>query len=281
MKIIKGKDINIAIKEEINLLKTQIKTDKPSATIIRVGKNSNDITYQNAITNVFSKLDINVENINFNNNVSTEEFFNKIEELNNDNDVHGIMILRPLPQQIDENYLSQILNYRKDIDGISDVNIAKLYSNHSDALIPCTPQAVLAVLKYLNIDLVGKDITLVGAGMAVGRPLALLLLNHKATITITHKDTKDLKRECLKADIIVAAAGSKHLIKDDFVKEDAIVIDVGINVENNKLYGDVDFEQVSAKAKYITPVPGGIGSITTTILALQLFKAIINQEKER
>ncbi|MEG0364702.1 MAG: bifunctional 5,10-methylenetetrahydrofolate dehydrogenase/5,10-methenyltetrahydrofolate cyclohydrolase [Erysipelotrichales bacterium] len=279
-KIIKGKDVALKIIKEISELKKDIKTSKPTLAIIRVGEHGDDITYEKSIIKRFDQLEIETKQEVLDLNTSLEQLLSVIEKLNNDSSVNGIIILRPLPNHIDEDIIAQAINPLKDIDGMSHINIARLFLQNEQAIVPCTPQSVMEILDYLGISLGGKDITIVGAGMAVGRPLSVLLSNQRATITICRSMTKDLVKECKEADIVIAATGQAKLIKAEHIKDGAIVIDVGINLdENNKLVGDVDFEQVVDKVKHITPVPGGVGSLTTYILAKQLYKAIILQEK--
>ncbi|MDL2211587.1 bifunctional 5,10-methylenetetrahydrofolate dehydrogenase/5,10-methenyltetrahydrofolate cyclohydrolase [Erysipelotrichaceae bacterium OttesenSCG-928-M19] len=281
MKIIKGKDIALKINEEIANLKQQIKNKDTKVAIVRVGNNGDDITYEKSIVKKFKELNINTQLETFTTNVAQEIFIDTIINLNNDDDINGIIILRPLPKQIDADLVARLIDHDKDIDGMSYTNIARLFTSDDFGFVPCTPQAIMEIIDYLKIDIGGLNVTIVGAGMAVGRPLSLLMLNRKATVTTCRTLTRDLVKECSKADIIVAAAGVKHLIKAKHVKENAIVIDVGINVENDKIYGDVDFDNVIDKVKYITPVPGGVGSITTMILAKQVFKAKLIQEQNK
>lgn len=281
MSIIKGKDVVTKIKEEIELLKQKINPINPSVAIVRIGNHGDDITYEKSIVKKFGELGINTQLETFEQNVEQDTFFNAIKKLNENENINGIIVLRPLPEHIDSDLLAQLIDHDKDIDGISHVNIARVFSQENNGFVPCTPQAVMEIIDYLNVDLAGLNVTIVGAGMAVGRPLSILMLNRRATITICRTLTRDLVQECSKADVIIAAAGVKHLIKPEHIKENAIVIDVGINVEDGKIYGDVDFENVEPLTKYITPVPGGVGSITTHILAKQLYQAVLLQQKNK
>ncbi|MDF9867409.1 methylenetetrahydrofolate dehydrogenase (NADP+)/methenyltetrahydrofolate cyclohydrolase [Bacilli bacterium PM5-3] len=279
MNIVKGKDIALKITKEIDKYKSQLKNKEAKVAIVRVGDHGDDITYEKSIVKKFKEIGIDTELKTFDKMVSHDDFVTTIKNLNHDSEINGIIILRPLPDQIDADTIAQLIDHNKDIDGMSYTNIARLFTSDDFGFVPCTPQAVMEVIDYLKIDLGGLNVTIVGAGMAVGRPLSVLMLNRKATVTTCRTLTKDLVKECSNADVIVAAAGVKHLIKNEHVKNGAIVIDVGINVDNGKIYGDVDFENVVDKTKYITPVPGGIGSITTMILAKQVYKAKLIQEK--
>ena len=278
-KIIKGKDVALSILEDINKMKKQVGDIKPAMAIVRIGENGDDITYERSIIKKFETLDIQTHSYAFELSIDNDVFLEKLKEINDDENIHGIIVLRPLPQHINIDKVASIINPKKDIDGLTHINISRLFSQDDRGFVTCTPQSIMEVIDYLKVDLTGKKVTIVGAGMAVGRPLSVLFLNQGATVTICSIHTTNLKLECHKSDIIIAAAGVKHLIKKEFVKEDSIVIDVGINVEDGKIYGDVDFENVLPLCKYITPVPGGVGSITTTILAKQLYKAILLQKK--
>ncbi|MDR1782041.1 MAG: bifunctional 5,10-methylenetetrahydrofolate dehydrogenase/5,10-methenyltetrahydrofolate cyclohydrolase, partial [Bacilli bacterium] len=227
----------------------------------------------------FKELDIITILCTYPIDIDNEIFLDEIRKLNNDDTIHGIIVLRPLPLHLDDDAIASNLVSYKDIDGLSYTNIARVFSQENKGIVPCTPQAVMRILDYLKVNLKGKNVTIVGAGMAVGRPLAIMMLNERATLTICRSLTKDLVKECQNADILIAAAGVKHLIKKEHVKKDAIVIDVGINVEDNKIYGDVAFDEVKEIASAISKVPGGVGSITTYILALQLFKNLVYQKK--
>jgi methylenetetrahydrofolate dehydrogenase (NADP+)/methenyltetrahydrofolate cyclohydrolase len=277
-KIVRGKDVSLKIKDEIEALKSKLKNQQVKIALVRIGDNGDDIAYENSIIKKFETLEIETEKETFDIKITQNEFVDNLKRINDDNSVNGIIIFRPLPEHINEEIIAQTINPDKDIDGMSYTNIARLFSVDDVGFKPCTPQAVIEFIDYLNLDLTGLDVTIVGAGMAVGQPLSILMINRFATVTTCSKYTKDLVKSCQDADLIVAAAGVKHLIKAEHVKEGAIIIDVGINVEDGKLYGDVDFDNVLTKAKYITPVPGGVGSVTTMILAKQTIKAKMLQE---
>lgn len=281
MNVIKAKPIVELIKKDIQQLKSKIITKNPCAAIVRVGDHGDDVAYERSIVKKFNELDIATKLVTFDLNVDNETLMKAIRELNNDENVNGIIVLRPLPNHLDDDMIAEALDYKKDIDGLSHTNIARVFTKDNLGIVPCTAQAVMEILDYVKIDLCGLNVTIVGAGMAVGRPLTILMLNKRATVTVCRSLTQDLVQECKKADIVIAAAGVKHLINHRHIKPGAIVIDVGINVENAKIYGDVDFKDVKPLTKYITPVPNGVGSITTYTLAKQLFKCIELQEKSQ
>ncbi len=205
--------------------------------------------------------------------VSQEEIIKNIQELNKDPKIDGILVQLPLPKHIDTSKILEIIDPQKDVDGFHPYNMGRVVEN-LDAFAPCTPAGVMEIFKEYNIDLKGKDVCVVGASNIVGKPMAALLLNANATVTITHIFTKDLASHTKKADIVIVGVGVPGLIKEDMVKEGAIVIDIGINrLENGKLVGDVDFENVSKKCSYITPVPGGVGPMTIAMLLSNTLKA--------
>lgn len=253
-------------KKEVEQLK--VRGLNPTLAIIRVGDRTDSIGYENAAIRVMESVGIETRKYTYSNSISETEFFSEFDKINYDEKIHGILVLRPLPDHIDSLRLSNEINYGKDIDGMSPYNIGKTLSPSKNDFIPCTPQSVLEILKYYNIDVQGKHVVIVGHSLVVGRPLSVLLLDLDATVTVCNVYTKDLKQECLRADIIVSATGKAGLIKKDFVKEGVVLIDVGTSYDSEgKVHGDLDYEEVFEKASYINPVPGGIGSITTAILA--------------
>ena len=194
-----------------------------------------------------------------------KEFLNKIKELNENNKVSGILVQLPLPKHIDKRKVIETINYEKDVDGFHPMNVGNLSSGY-DSSIPCTPLGCSLLLKKVEKNLSGKHAVVIGRSNLNGKPMTQLLLKENCTVTITHSKTKDLKEECLRADIIIAAVGIPKLVKGDWVKKGAIVIDVGINKTDLGLVGDVDFDEVSKVAKAITPVPGGVGPMTIACL---------------
>ncbi len=205
--------------------------------------------------------------------ITQDEIIEIIIMMNNNPHIHGILVQLPLPSQIDTNRILEVIDPKKDVDGFHAYNVGRMVSN-LESFVACTPLGVMKMFEEYNIDLEGKDVVVVGASNIVGKPMASLLLNKNATVTITHVYTKDLKAHTLKADIVIVGVGIPNLIKEDMVKEGAIVIDIGINrLDDGRLVGDVDFEAVSPKCSYITPVPGGVGPMTIAMLLQNTLKS--------
>uniref|UniRef100_A0A7C3RLQ3 Bifunctional protein FolD n=1 Tax=Dictyoglomus thermophilum TaxID=14 RepID=A0A7C3RLQ3_DICTH len=249
----------------------------PTLCVVRVGNNPEAEAYANSIEKIFKKFGIKINNINLDENISIDNFINEINLLGINKDIHGILLLRPLSQNLEKLKAFQYIPPSKDVEGITYENLGKLMAGE-DTFFPCTPQAVIELLDFYNIPIEGKNVVVVGRSISVGRPLSLLLLQRNATVTICHSKTIDLKFYTKMADILMVAVGKPGIITDDMVKENGIVIDIGTNVLDGKLVGDVDFESVKNKVEAITPVPGGVGVITTRILALNLLKAIEKNE---
>lgn len=262
--IINGKELSEKIKEE---LKNEIKTYmiKPCLAVIQIGNDPASEVYIRAKEKACNEVGIYFKHIKFEETVREIEVINKILELNNDEYVNGILLQLPLPEKFNAEKLINYIARNKDVDGLTDINVGKLV-NKKKCLVSCTPLGIMELLKEYNIDLNGKNVVIVGRSNLVGKPLISLLLNNDATVTICHSKTINLKEYTSRADILIVAVGHKHLITEDMVKEGATVIDVGINREDGKLYGDVDFDKVKDKVAYITPVPGGVGPMTVAML---------------
>lgn len=238
----------------------------PKLTVVRVGAREDDLSYERGIYKRFEGVGAQVETIELPLTATQEELENIIVSLNEDTSVHGVLMFRPLPKTLDEIRIKSLLAEEKDVDCLTSANDAHLFAGDKKGYPPCTPQAVMEILKHYEIDLTGKKVTVVGRSMVVGKPVAMLLLAKNATVTICHTRTKNLQEECKNADIIVACAGVPKMITSEFVREGQVVIDVGIHVVEDKLCGDVDYDSVSEIIDAITPVPGGVGSVTTTVL---------------
>lgn len=238
----------------------------PKLATIRLGENTDDVLYEKSIiknfNNVGIKTDIYVLPINTKQNTLEK----LIKKLNNDETIHGILIFNSLPKYIDESQIKKVIKEQKDVDSISYNNIAKLFIGKKPTFIPCTVAAVIELLDYYNIDVEGKKITIIGRSEIVGKPLSIMLLNKDATVTICHSKTINLIEECQKVDILISSVGKANLITDKYINKDQVIIDIGINYVDGKVCGDVAFNSVKDKIKMITPVPGGIGAITTMIL---------------
>lgn len=270
MILLDGKELSSSIKEE---LKTTIRKHiiKPCLAVIQIGDDEASNIYIKAKDKACEEVGIYFKHIKFDENVSEREIVNKILELNNDDYVDGILIQLPFPERLDENKFINLISKSKDVDGLTDINSGKVLKNIPN-LVPCTPLGIITLLKKYDISFEGKHVVIVGRSNLVGKPLAMLLLNESATVTICHSKTTDLSKYTKEADILISATGVKHLIKEDMVKDNAIVIDVGITRDNGKLYGDVDYEFVSKKCSYITPVPGGVGPMTVAMLLSNVVK---------
>lgn len=277
-KIIDGKKLKTEIIEE---LKKEVKhyMIKPCLAVIQIGDDAASNTYINAKAKACDEIGIYFKHIKFTEQTKEIEVINKILELNNDEYVHGILLQLPLPEGFNSDKLINYIARNKDVDGLTDINLGKLYNN-KPCLISCTPQGIMKLLENENIELEGKNVTIVGRSNLVGKPLIGLMLNKNATVTVCHSKTENLAKHTKNADILVVAVGKKHFIKENMVKDDAIVIDVGINKEDNKLYGDVDFDKVKSKVKKITPVPGGVGPMTVAMLMTNVINAYQKQQKK-
>ncbi len=246
----------------------------PCLTLLRVGEHPDDLSYERSAKKRMEMIGIDCRVEALPADVSQEEFEAAFDAVNEDPGVHGILIFLPLPEGLDIGPVKERINPLKDVDGISAVNEAKVFSGDVRGFAPCTAQAVIELLDQYGIDLTGKRVTLVGRSLVVGKPLAMLLLGRNATLTICHTRTRDLARTCVDAEVLIAAAGKARMITADMVSEGAVVVDVGINVDaDGNLCGDVDYEAVEPKASFISPVPRGVGNVTTSVLAEHVLRA--------
>lgn len=274
MIILKGADASAAIKIQVAERLEGLNGKIPKLGIIRVGERPDDKSYERGAIKRMESFGLRVQSYVYPEKISHEDFEKEFRTINEDSDVAGILLLRPLPGQISEKKIENIIDPAKDLDGISPANIAKVFAGDSTGFAPCTAEAVVEMLKAAGIPISGKRVTIVGRSMVVGRPLSMLLLQENATVTICHTRTRELAGACRSAEILVAAAGKAGMIDQSFVGKDAVVIDVGINVdEKGKLCGDVDFDSITEIASMATPVPGGVGAVTTAVLAKHLIRA--------
>jgi len=262
------------IKKEISDLKK--KSGKaPSLTVILIGDFAPSLIYVKNKEKSAREVGINSEIIRYPKNVSEKDILEKIEELNKNDEISGILVQLPLPSQISKEKIINAINPSKDVDGFNPINVGNLSSGY-DSIVPCTPLGCLLLIKKIEPNLAGKHAVIIGRSNLNGKPMAQLLLKENCTVTIVHSKTNNLQNECLKADILVAAVGVPNLIKKDWVKKNAIVIDVGINKVGEKIVGDVNFDELKDNVKAITPVPGGVGPMTIACLlknTLTCFKA--------
>ena len=266
--IIDGKKISAVLREKLKEKVSKLKSTYnavPGLAVILIGEDPPSKIYVKNKEKSAIEVGINSEVIRYPDNVEEKVVLNKIKELNENDKVSGILVQLPLPKHIDKRKVIETINPNKDVDGFHPMNVGNLSSGY-DGMVPCTPLGCYLLIKDVEKDLNGKHAVVIGRSNLNGKPMTQLLLKENCTVTITHSKTKDLKAECKKADIIVAAVGRPKLVKADWVKKDAIVIDVGINKTDTGLVGDVDFDEVSKVAKAITPVPGGVGPMTIACL---------------
>lgn len=270
---LRGKKVSDGIKEYVSK-ELETLSFVPKLAIVRVGENPDDMSYERGATKKLKSFGLDVASYVFPQDISDEDFKKAFKDINEDNEVTGILLLRPLPRTINEKDIENMIDPKKDLDGISPINIAKVFAGDTTGFSPCTTEAIIEVLKAYDIELTGKRVTVVGRSMVVGKPVSMLLLKENATVTMTHTRTVDLKKTCSDAEIVIAAAGRAKMLNSDYCGQDAVMIDVGINVdENGKLCGDVDYATLDGKASAATPVPGGVGTVTTAVLAKHLIQA--------
>lgn len=280
MQILDGKEVKRIKLEE---LKNEVlKLDRPlGLTVIQVGDDSASNIYVKQKSKMASNLGVNFNHIKLEEDVREEEILKIIDDLNRDNNVDGILVQMPLPEHLNSRVIQNAISPLKDVDGLTDINMGMLV-HKKNCLIPCTPLGVMELLKYYNIDVAGKNVVIVGRSDLVGRPMAEVMINNDATVTLCHSKTKNLKDITKNADVLVVAVGKAKLITSDMVKDGVVVVDVGINrLEDGSLCGDVDFDDVSSKCSYITPVPGGVGQMTVLELGYNTYKAYLLRQEKR
>lgn len=239
---------------------------EPKLAVVRVGEREDDLSYERGLLKRFDAVGALVESVVFPLDVTQEELEAGIKKLNEDDKVHGILVFRPLPKHLDEEVIKEMVTPMKDVDCMGSANTAHVFAQDGKGHAPCTPQAVIEMLDFYGYDLTGKKAVVVGRSMVVGKPLAQMLLKKNATVTICHTKTADLRAEVKAADFVFACAGVAKMLDASYISESQVVIDVGINVMDGKLCGDVDYESVSEIAAAATPVPGGVGTVTTSVL---------------
>ena len=276
MILLYGADTAEKIKTEISEMLSELNGYIPTLGIVRIGSNPADISYEKGAIKKMESLSLNTKVFEFEENISSKDFLSEFKKINEDNEIDGILLFRPLPEHIDEKKVIDALDEKKDLDGISYKNIAKVFSGEDNCFAPCTAKAVMKIIESNNIELEGKNVVVLGRSMVIGKPVAMLAIKKNATVTICHSKTKNLKEVCKKADILIVAIGRAKMINDEYIGENAIVIDVGINFAEGKLCGDVDLENVK-NAYMATPVPKGVGAVTTSVLAEHLVRAAIEK----
>ena len=274
--ILKGKEVVAALKEkliaEVEDLKAKGVT--PTLAIVRVGERPDDISYEKGAMTRCKGIGVEVKNFLLPADCTQDDVLKVIKEVNEDSAIHGCLLFRPLPKTMDENFIRNQLDPAKDVDGITDLSMAGTYSCTALGFPPCTPTACMEILEHFGIDLTGKKVCVVGRSLVVGKPAAIMALQRNGTVTICHTKTKDMKAVAREADVIIAAAGKAGVVGDGFFKEGQIVIDVGINFdEEGNMKGDVDFAAAEPVVAAITPVPGGVGTVTTSVLVKHVIEA--------
>ncbi|ECC1409426.1 bifunctional methylenetetrahydrofolate dehydrogenase/methenyltetrahydrofolate cyclohydrolase FolD [Campylobacter coli] len=282
MTLLDGKALSAKIKQELKEKNKMLKENgvETCLAVILVGNDPASQTYVNSKAKACEECDIKSLVYRLDENTTQNELLALINTLNHDDSVHGILVQLPLPKHISKDLILESIISSKDVDGFHPINVGYLNLGLESGFLPCTPLGVMKLLKDYDINLEGLDSVVIGASNIVGRPMATMLLNAGCTVSICHIKTKDLSAYTQKADLIIVAAGCVNLLRADMVKEGAIIIDVGINrLENGKIVGDVDFEEVSKKASFITPVPGGVGPMTIAMLLENTVKSAKNSLK--
>lgn len=282
MRQLRGAEVSAKIKEQVQAGLAELTGLPPKLAIVRVGDKPDDLSYERGAKKKLESFGLRVQSYAYPEKIGDADFFRAFCEINADPEVTGILLLLPLPTRIRMDRIRERIDPDKDMDGISPVNLAKIFAGDPDGFAPCTAEAVVDILKENGILLAGQRVTVVGRSMVVGRPLSMLLLKENATVTICHTRTRDLEKVCRKADILVACAGQKRMIDRTYVKDQAIVVDVGIHVdESGTLCGDVAYEDICGTASMATPVPGGVGSVTTAVLAKHLLQAAQRAQRRK
>ena len=280
--IIDGKELAKKTRQNLKIECDELKSKgiTPKLAVIMVGDNPASKVYVRNKSKACQEVGVEYEEYLLDSNITQKELIDLIKKLNNDKNINGILLQSPIPKHLDINEAFRTIDYHKDVDGFHPMNVGKLTLGQ-DTFVSCTPYGVMRMFEEYNIDLCGKNVVILGRSNIVGKPLTQCCLNKNATITVCHSKTQNTKKITKEADIVISAIGKAKFITEDMIKEGAIVIDVGINRdENGKIVGDVDFENVKQKASYITPVPGGVGPMTVAMLINNVIKAAKNQNEK-
>ncbi len=275
-----GKEVTAALNERIkaNVAELQGKGVNPTLCIIRVGENPSDISYEKGATKRCETLGVAGEKILLPGDVSQEELLATIDKVNKDDHIHGVLLFRPLPKHLDQAVIENALAAEKDVDCMTDLSMSGVYTGKKIGFPPCTPQACMEILDHYGIDCTGKKAVVIGRSLVVGKPAAMMLVKKNATVTICHTKTVDMPSVAKEADIVIVAAGRAGVVGAEYVREGQTIIDVGINVNaEGKLCGDVDYAAVEPIVDAITPVPGGVGSVTTSVLVGHVVEAAMRK----
>lgn len=274
-KILDGKVVGQAIRKQARLDAEKLREVgvTPKLAILRVGEEEASKSYERNAIRAMKDATIAVETFQLDEMSTTEEVVKMIDQLNHDQAIHGVIIMQPLPDGISRREISNYLDCKKDVDGINPLNLGFLIEENAAALVPSTPQAVIEMLDYYGLELAGKDVVVIGSSPVVGKPLSIMLGNRHATVSNLHIHTKDVRKYTKQADILISATGALGLVDETYVKKGAVVIDVGYGYQNGKIMGDVQRDVIQEIASAISPVPGGVGAVTTSVLAAQVIKA--------
>ncbi|MDO4581647.1 MAG: tetrahydrofolate dehydrogenase/cyclohydrolase catalytic domain-containing protein [Bacillota bacterium] len=274
--ILKGAEVTAALNERLRRQAEQLRARgvMPALAILRVGEREDDISYEKSAAKRCESIGVAARHIVLPAGVEQQTLLDTIREVNEDEQLHGCLLLRPLPPHLDERLIRNALAAAKDVDGITDGSLAAVFTGSGKGYPPCTAQAVLEILDHFGVELMGKRVTLIGRSLVVGKPLAMLLLARHATVTICHTRSADIAARCREAEILIAAAGAAEMVKADFVAAGQVVVDVGVNFDQQgKLIGDVEFAAVEPLVAALTPVPGGVGTVTTSVLVKHTLSA--------
>lgn len=277
--LLKGAPVAEAINERSAELLNRLKARgiTPTLAMLRVGEREDDIAYENGAAKRCEKVGVQVRRVTLPENVSQNELEEEIRRLNEDTDVHSVLMFMPLPKQLDSAAARRILSPAKDVDGITDGSLAGVFTGSSEGFAPCTAQACIEILDHYGIDCKGKRAVVIGRSLVVGKPVSMLLLAKNATVTLCHTRTVDLPHEAQNAEILIAAAGKAGTVRAEHLRDGQIVIDVGINFIDGKMCGDVDFAAAEQLSLSLTPVPGGVGTVTTSVLVSHVVEAARRQ----
>ena len=275
-KILKGKEVIDSLNEELRERSKVLNEEgiTPTLGIVRLGERPDDMAYERGALKRAENTGVNVQQFVFDKDMSQDELLDEINKINNDDSIHGVLMFRPLPPQIDDETVRNALAPEKDVDGITDMSMAGVYSGSDTGFPPCTAEACIQILDYYDVDLKGKNVAVIGRSQVIGKPVAMMLIGKNATVTVCHTKTEDMADICHNKDIIIAAAGHQGTVTEDFLSPDQTVIDVAINFDDEgNMCGDVDFPAAENIVDAITPVPGGVGTVTTSMLMKHVIEA--------
>ncbi len=275
-KILTGKEVIDSLNEELRERSKALEEGgvTPTLGIVRLGERPDDMAYERGALKRAENTGVSVQQFVFDQDMTQDELLDEIDKINNDDSIHGVLMFRPLPPQIDDETVRNALAPEKDVDGITDMSMAGVYAGSDTGFPPCTAEACIQILDYYDVDLKGKNVAVIGRSQVIGKPVAMMLIGKNATVTVCHTKTEDMADICHNKDIIIAAAGHQGTVTEDFLSPDQTVIDVAINFDDDgNMCGDVDFPAAENIVDAITPVPGGVGTVTTSMLMKHVIEA--------